>query len=133
MAAELKVPSLGMDMEEATILRWMVGEGASVEKGDPILEIETDKTSFEIEANGDGEIRNLRGEEGETLPVGTVIAYIATPGEEVPPQEETQESEDTVQAAGNGQKEAPHRDREKTRELREAVQNPLTQTESAAD
>jgi pyruvate dehydrogenase E2 component (dihydrolipoamide acetyltransferase) len=88
MAAELKVPTLGMDMEEATILRWLVEEGTAVEKGDPVLEIETDKTSFEIEANDDGEIRNLRGEEGETLPVGTVLAYIAAPGEEIPEHEE---------------------------------------------
>ena len=88
MAAELKVPTLGMDMEEATILRWLVEEGTAVEKGDPVLEIETDKTSFEIEANGDGEIRDLRGEEGETLPVGTVLAYIAAPGEEIPEHEE---------------------------------------------
>ena len=91
MAAELKVPTLGMDMEEATILRWMVEEGASVEKGDPVLEIETDKTSFEIEANGDGEVRNLNGEEGETLPVGTILAYIAAPGEEIPQQKRSQE------------------------------------------
>lgn len=103
MAAELKVPSLGMDMEEATIIRWMVEEGASVEKGDPVLEIETDKTSFEIEANGDGEVRNLRGEEGETLPVGTIIAYIAAPGEEIPQKEEAQESKEAVHAGDNGQ------------------------------
>lgn len=107
MAAELKVPTLGMDMEEATILRWMVEEGAAVEKGDPVLEIETDKTSFEIEANEDGEIRNLRGEEGETLPVGTILAYIAAPGEEVPQREESQEATtETGYTGENGQKAA---------------------------
>lgn len=106
MAAELKVPTLGMDMEEATILRWMVEEGAAVEKGDPVLEIETDKTSFEIEANGDGEIRNLRGEEGETLPVGTVLAYIAAPGEEVTQREEVPEATEPSNAGENGQRAA---------------------------
>ena len=104
MAAELKVPTLGMDMEEATILRWMVEEGAAVEKGDPVLEIETDKTSFEIEANGDGEVRNLCGEEGDTLPVGTVLAYIAAPGEEIPQRKEAQEDTETGYAGENGQK-----------------------------
>lgn len=89
MATELKVPSLGMDMEEATIIRWMVEEGAAVEKGDPVLEIETDKTSFEVEANEDGEIRNLRGNEGETLPVGTILAHITAPGEQPPEHEDT--------------------------------------------
>ena len=82
MATELKVPKLGMDMEEANILRWIVEEGASVEKGDPVLEIDTDKVSYEIEANAAGVIRGLRGEEGETVPVGATLAFIAAPGEE---------------------------------------------------
>jgi pyruvate dehydrogenase E2 component (dihydrolipoamide acetyltransferase) len=84
MATELKVPSLGMDMEEAKILRWLVEEGAEVEKGDPVLEIETDKTSFEVEAPADGIIGGLRGEEGESLPVGATLAFVAAPGEEAP-------------------------------------------------
>ncbi len=84
MATELKVPTLGMDMEEATIVRWLVEEGAEVKKGEPILEIDTDKTSFEIEAPADGAIRALRGDAGETLPVGATLAYITAPGEEVP-------------------------------------------------
>jgi pyruvate dehydrogenase E2 component (dihydrolipoamide acetyltransferase) len=84
MATELKVPTLGMDMEEATIVRWLVEEGAEVTKGEPILEIDTDKTSFEIEAPADGAIRALRGDAGETLPVGATLAYITAPGEEVP-------------------------------------------------
>lgn len=84
MAIELKVPNLGMDMEEADIVRWLVQEGDEVEKGDPVLEIDTDKTSYEVEAPAGGVIRNLRGEEGETIPVGAKLAYIAAPGEEVP-------------------------------------------------
>jgi len=82
MATELKVPKLGMDMEEANILRWLVDEGAAVEKGDPVIEIDTDKVSYEIEANADGVIRGLRGEEGETVPVGATLAFIAAPDEE---------------------------------------------------
>ena len=82
MAAELKVPKLGMDMEEANILRWLVEEGAEVEKGDPVIEIDTDKVSYEVEANADGVIRGLRGVEGQTVPVGATLAFIAAPGEE---------------------------------------------------
>lgn len=82
MATELKVPALLMDMEEVQIQRWLVEEGTEVKKGDPVLEIDTDKTSFEIEANADGIIRGLRGEEGETFPVGATLAYIAAPGQE---------------------------------------------------
>ena len=99
MAAELKVPTLGMDMEEATIVRWLVEEGAEVEKGEPVLEIDTDKTSFEIEAPAGGIIRNLRGEEGETLPVGTTLAYVATPGEVLPaPEAEAPDAPGAVEA-----------------------------------
>lgn len=84
MATELKVPSLGMDMAEANIIRWLVEEGDEVAKGDVVLEIDTDKTSFEIESPADGTIRNLRGEEGETVPVGATLAFITAPGEEMP-------------------------------------------------
>lgn len=86
MAAELKVPALGMDMEEVNIVRWLVQEGAEVEKGDPVLEIDTDKTSFEIEAPAAGVIQDLQGREGDTLPVGATLAYIGSPGEEAPAQ-----------------------------------------------
>jgi pyruvate dehydrogenase E2 component (dihydrolipoamide acetyltransferase) len=93
MATELKVPTLGMDMEEATVVRWLVEDGAEVEKGEPVLEIDTDKTSFEIEAPAGGTIRNLRGKPGETLPVGTTLAYVTAAGEEPPfPEEVTSES-----------------------------------------
>ncbi|TCJ18900.1 2-oxo acid dehydrogenase subunit E2 [Rubrobacter taiwanensis] len=84
MAAELKVPRLNMDMEEATIIRWLVEEGDEVKEGDPVLEIDTDKVSFELEAPADGIVRNLRGAAGDVVPVGTTLLYIAAPGEEVP-------------------------------------------------
>lgn len=94
MATELKVPTLGMDMEEATIVRWLVEEGAEVKKGDPVLEIDTDKTSFEIEAPADGAIQALRGEAGDTLPVGATLAYVTAPGEDfLEPREESQTEE----------------------------------------
>jgi pyruvate dehydrogenase E2 component (dihydrolipoamide acetyltransferase) len=60
----------------------MVEEGAEVEKGDPVIEIDTDKVSYEVEANADGIIRGLRGVEGQTVPVGATLAFIAAPGEE---------------------------------------------------
>lgn len=80
--AELKVPSLGMDMSEATIVRWLVSEGDEVKKGDPVLEIDTDKTTFEVEAPRSGLIRSIAGEEGETVPVGALLAHVLAPGEE---------------------------------------------------
>jgi pyruvate dehydrogenase E2 component (dihydrolipoamide acetyltransferase) len=108
MATELKVPTLGMDMEEATIVRWLVEEGAEVKKGDPVLEIDTDKTSFEVEAPADGAIRALRGAEGETLPVGATLAYVTAPGEEIPEKSapaESAEAEADEEAAATRQRE----------------------------
>lgn len=81
---ELKVPSLGMDMSEATIVKWLVSEGDEVEKGDPVLEIDTDKSSFEVESPDTGVVRNIAGDEGETIPVGALLAHILAPGEEPP-------------------------------------------------
>ena len=117
MATELKVPNLGMDMEEADIIRWLVQEGDEVEKGDPVLEIDTDKTSYEIEAPASGAIRNLHGEEGETVPVGATLAYITAPGEEVPEARAGGESEveedkpskrDVASRIAEKRPEAPH-------------------------
>jgi pyruvate dehydrogenase E2 component (dihydrolipoyllysine-residue acetyltransferase) len=112
MTAELKVPTLGMDMEEATVVRWLVEEGAEVEKGEPVLEIDTDKTSFEIEAPAGGTIRNLRGKPGETLPVGTTLAYVTAAGEEPPaPEKDTPDAEPEAVAstAGTRSQETPER------------------------
>jgi len=100
MATELKVPTLGMDMEEATIVRWLVEEGADVKKGDPVLEIDTDKTSFEIEAPADGAIQALRGKQGDTLPVGATLAYVTVPGEEIPEPREEAPADESGDAAG---------------------------------
>jgi pyruvate dehydrogenase E2 component (dihydrolipoamide acetyltransferase) len=112
MATELKVPTLGMDMEEATVVRWLVEDGAEVEKGEPVLEIDTDKTSFEIEAPTGGIICNLRGEPGETLPVGTTLAYVTAAEEEPPaPKKDTPDAEPEAVAstAGTRSQETPER------------------------
>jgi pyruvate dehydrogenase E2 component (dihydrolipoamide acetyltransferase) len=100
MATELKVPKLGMDMEEANILRWMVAEGDEVEKGEPVIEIDTDKVSYEVEANADGVIRGLRGAEGDIVPVGATLAFIAAPGEDWT--EPDPAAGDDAAAGGNG-------------------------------
>ncbi|AHY47759.1 Pyruvate/2-oxoglutarate dehydrogenase complex dihydrolipoamide acyltransferase (E2) component [Rubrobacter radiotolerans] len=99
MARELSVPTLGMDMQEATIVRWLVCEGDEVQKGEPVLEIDTDKTTFEVEAPESGTLSNLTGKEGETLPVGAFLAYVLAPGEEVP-QKEGEDKEEGHQEEG---------------------------------
>ena len=115
MARQLKVPTLEMDMEEVRIVRWLVEEGSEVRKGDPLLEIDTDKTSFEIESPADGVIRDLRGEEGETVPVGATLAYVTEPGEDLPeepeakPEEEPEPAQETTRHPQGTRTEVPPR------------------------
>ncbi|HIQ06723.1 MAG TPA: biotin/lipoyl-binding protein, partial [Anaerolineae bacterium] len=69
---------------EVRIVEWLVKEGDKVRKGDPILEIETDKATFEVQAPATGILRQITRQAGEEVPVLEVIALIAKEGEEVP-------------------------------------------------
>lgn len=116
MAAELKVPKLGMDMEEAEIVRWIVEEGAEVEKGDPVLEIDTDKVAYEIEANAAGTIQSLKGAAGEKIKVGATLAFIVAPGEEWQ-ETETTENESGANGTGTAESQDPPPVAEKSPEI----------------
>jgi pyruvate dehydrogenase E2 component (dihydrolipoamide acetyltransferase) len=83
MARPLVMPQMGYDMKEGTILRWLKHEGDRVERGEPIAEIETDKVNLEIESFASGVILKVLAKEGETVPVGQLIALIGEPGEKV--------------------------------------------------
>jgi pyruvate dehydrogenase E2 component (dihydrolipoamide acetyltransferase) len=85
MAKDVYMPALGMNQETGTLLRWLKQEGETVRKGEPLMEIATDKTDVEIEAPADGVLRNVTAVEGDEVPVGHVIALIAGPDEKVPP------------------------------------------------
>jgi pyruvate dehydrogenase E2 component (dihydrolipoamide acetyltransferase) len=76
MISEVVMPQMGADMKEGTILRWLKSEGDQVNRGEVIAEIETDKANVEIEAFEGGVFRKVIAPEGETIPVGTVIAVI---------------------------------------------------------
>ena len=84
MATLVSIPKLGMNMEEAVLVRWLVAEGAPVTSGQPILEIETDKATVEVEAPGNGILGRIVRQEGETVPINTVVAVVVEPGEDVP-------------------------------------------------
>lgn len=81
MAIEITMPKLSDTMQEGTILKWRVQQGAQVAQGDVIAEVETDKAAMEMEAFESGTVRELRVPEGETVSVGSVIAVLATNGE----------------------------------------------------
>lgn len=80
--AEFRMPVLGADMDEGTVLEWLVKPGDEVRKGDVIAVIDTEKSAIEVESFSGGTIDKLVVGVGETVPVGTVLAVIAEPGVE---------------------------------------------------
>lgn len=82
MAEMVTMPKLGFDMAEGTLVRWIKAEGDSVEKGDVIAEIETDKATVEVESGFGGVMYRHLAEEGTALPVNAPIAIVADDGEE---------------------------------------------------
>jgi pyruvate dehydrogenase E2 component (dihydrolipoamide acetyltransferase) len=80
---EITMPRLSDSMEEGTILRWLVADGAQVARGDEIAEIETDKANMTYESDAAGVFRPVAAE-GDALPVGAVIALVLGDGEEAP-------------------------------------------------
>ena len=77
------MPALGVAQQTGTLLKWLKAEGQSVTKGEPLMEIETDKATVEIEAAGSGVLSNVTAKPGDQVPVGQTIAMILAPGEQV--------------------------------------------------
>ncbi|MFY9978479.1 MAG: dihydrolipoamide acetyltransferase family protein [Candidatus Sulfotelmatobacter sp.] len=78
------MPALEMAQETGKLIAWRKKEGERVTKGEPLLEIETDKAVMEIEAPADGVLAGISGAVGADIPVGQVIAWIVAPGEQPP-------------------------------------------------
>jgi len=83
MAETIAMPKLGFDMAEGTLVRWLKHEGETVEKGEVLAEIETDKATVEVEASVAGTVRKLIVAERSTVPVGAPIAILGTPDERI--------------------------------------------------
>jgi pyruvate dehydrogenase E2 component (dihydrolipoamide acetyltransferase) len=83
MATDVLMPRLSDSMEEGTVLKWIVQPGGEVKRGEPLVEIETDKANMTYEADTDGVLIEVLAQEGETLPIGQVIARIGSADEEV--------------------------------------------------
>lgn len=84
MAFSVVMPALEMAQETGKLLAWRKKEGDRVSKGEPLLEIETDKAVVEVEAPADGILAGIKAQEGADIPVGRTIAWIVAPGEDVP-------------------------------------------------
>ena len=90
MAKEITMPSMGADMTEGTIVKWLKQEGDKVSKGDKLAEIETDKTVVEMESYNDGFLRKITADEGSKVQVGKIIGYVGEMNEEIPEADEIQ-------------------------------------------
>jgi pyruvate dehydrogenase E2 component (dihydrolipoamide acetyltransferase) len=84
MAISVVMPALEMAQETGKLLAWRKKEGERVTKGEPLLEIETDKAVVEVEAPGDGILAGIAAEIGAVIPVGQTIAWLVSPGEKPP-------------------------------------------------
>ncbi|MBE3117425.1 MAG: 2-oxo acid dehydrogenase subunit E2 [Candidatus Atribacteria bacterium] len=88
MAETISMPKLGFDMAEGTLVRWVKKVGETVNKGDVLAEIETDKATVEVESSASGVVRRLVVEEGSVVPVGSPIAIVGS-------------AEEVIQESGN--------------------------------
>ncbi|OLE46406.1 MAG: hypothetical protein AUG46_09800 [Acidobacteria bacterium 13_1_20CM_3_58_11] len=84
MAISVVMPALEMAQETGKLLAWRKKEGERVTKGEPLLEIETDKAVVEVEAPGDGILAGVTADVGAVVPVGQTIAWLVAPGEKPP-------------------------------------------------
>lgn len=108
MAIEVVMPEMGEGVIEGTISRWLKQEGDRVEEFEPILEIETDKVTTEATAEDAGTLLKIYVAEGETVPVGTVLALIGEPGEALPDEVGEAAGEEAAPARTAGTRAAGH-------------------------
>jgi 2-oxoglutarate dehydrogenase E2 component (dihydrolipoamide succinyltransferase) len=113
VAAEIHVPELGESVADATVGRWLKQEGEAVKSGDPLVELETDKINFEVEAEQDGVLESISKDEGETVNVGEVIGTIGE-GDGAAPEQQAEEAQEEQPQAEEEQEERPQAEVEET-------------------
>jgi pyruvate dehydrogenase E2 component (dihydrolipoamide acetyltransferase) len=104
VATDVTMPRLSDSMEEGTILKWLVEKGGEVKRGEPLVEIETDKANMTYEADTSGVLIEVVADEGDTLAIGEVIARIGEEGEEA--SGDSGESEDSSESEDSGEEDA---------------------------
>src|SRR5258708_24962592 len=83
MATKVIMPKLSPTMEEGQLSRWLKKEGDKVSMGEPLAEIDTDKATMEMQALGNGVLRKILIQDGESAPLGQLIAIIGEPDEDI--------------------------------------------------
>src|SRR5207247_8132018 len=97
MATKVFMEALSPTMEEGRLVKWHKREGDAVKTGETLAEVETDKAVMDLVARADGVLRQVAVTEGQTVPVGNVVAVIEAPGETVEATVDTPTAMTTVQ------------------------------------
>ena len=113
MATEVIMPALSPAQETGILIEWFKEEGDLIEKGEPLMEVETDKANVEVEATTTGILANITVNLGDEIPVGKVIALILADGESVPKSNKEYSSSETKVSE------------EDTAQLQTTISNPL--------
>jgi 2-oxoglutarate dehydrogenase E2 component (dihydrolipoamide succinyltransferase) len=113
VAVEIHVPELGESVADATVGRWLKQEGETIKSGEPLVELETDKINFEVEAEQDGVLEFIAKGEGETVNVGEVIGTIGE-GDGRPAAEEEEAEAEAPEEGERAEAEQPEAEAEET-------------------
>jgi 2-oxoglutarate dehydrogenase E2 component (dihydrolipoamide succinyltransferase) len=113
VAVEIHVPELGESVADATVGRWLKQEGETIKSGEPLVELETDKINFEVEAEQDGVLESIAKGEGETVNVGEVIGTIGE-GDGRPAAEEEEAEAEAPEEGERAEAEQPVAEAEET-------------------
>src|SRR5205085_9579044 len=105
--ANVQMPRLSDSMETGKILRWLKKEGEEVKKGEPLVEIESDKANIEVEAYASGKLSQIVVPEAESAPIGAVIAETGGDGAAAPKAEKPAAPQEQAPAAKPEQKAKP--------------------------
>ena len=89
MPTDVLMPALGPNQDTGRLVEWFKREGDAVTQGEPLMEIETDKATVEIEAPATGVLARVTAQPGDEVPVGQPIAIILATGEEPPAEQST--------------------------------------------
>jgi pyruvate dehydrogenase E2 component (dihydrolipoamide acetyltransferase) len=101
MLSEFRLPALGADMEEGTVVQWNVAPGDAVKRGQVVAVVETDKGAIDVEIFQEGVVRELVVQPGTKVPVGAVLARLETAGQSAPPSPPPGPSGTAQEAAGS--------------------------------
>ncbi|MDQ3721386.1 MAG: 2-oxo acid dehydrogenase subunit E2 [Actinomycetota bacterium] len=120
MSESVGMPRLSDSMEEGTVLKWLVEEGGEVKRGEPLVEIETDKANMTYDADTDGVLVKVIAKEGDTLTVGEPIAEIGEAGEAASADADEGSGEDGGAEADPPEEDAPEDDAPESGQEQEA-------------